>query len=173
MPKHLYFLIALTFIVGFSTGVYVYFAGANADRAGDSVIYTEEVEEGFEILVTVYGGCERIGCASFKVDTNGVYQYLAPKTIRDYARYEDTLSPRQLSSIENLVFSTDFAALSDAPFVGVCPVQYDGLAYRFDIRREGERYNFDSCSEDIGNEPFFVELIRYFAIMEATHGSSL
>lgn len=173
MPKHHKLLIVFTFLMGFLTGVFGYFWSRTTDDGSSAPSVMEEVrEDGYELLVTVYGGCERIGCPSFRLQDDGTYQYLAPTRVREYARYEDAISAKQNDTILGLVEGTSFEDVENTEFLGTCPITYDGIAYRFDIRVEAERYSFDSCVEDLENEPLFVELVKYFGIMEAIHGSS-
>ena len=168
MPKHLYVIIILTFFVGFTSGVYGFFMARDTESNVESPV----VKEGYEILMTMYGGCERIGCSSFRLLDDGTYLYLAPQGVREYARYEDEISPRQKEFITERMRGTSFTKILESTFVGTCPVTYDGIAYRFDIIVDGERYSMDSCTQDTSNEPLFIELIKYFDIMEATHRSS-
>ncbi len=172
MSKHHKLLILFTFLMGFLTGVFGYFWSQNAGDGVSTPNVEENIQSGYELLVTVYGGCERIGCPSFRLLDDGSYQYLAPTQVREYARYEDAISEKQRDSMTGLVESTDFETVGESVWEGACPIQYDGIAYRFDIRVEGDHYSFDSCVEDTENEPLFVELVKYFGIMEAIHGSS-
>jgi hypothetical protein len=168
MLKHLYFIIFLTFVTGLATGVYGFFS--TREPADENP--REEVggaETGYEILATVYGGCERIGCASYRLMDDGTYLYLAPDGVRGYARYEDEVSPRQRERVEDLLMSAPLVRIEETIFVGTCPATYDGIAYRFDIRREGDTYSLDSCTQSLDDEELFIELIKYFDIMEATH----
>jgi hypothetical protein len=170
MVKHLYLIILLTFITGFATGIYGYFMTRSDDASVEHTILPE-VDDGYEILVTVYGGCARIGCASFRLIDDGSYTYLAPQNVRDYARFEDVISSRQQEVVTNLIESTPFDEIMRTVDEGTCPVAYDGIAYRFDIRVASERYSFDSCVQSLDNEPLFLELVKYIDIMEATHTS--
>ncbi len=166
MQKHFFLLLLLTFIVGFACGVYGFFISHDTESRVDN---TPVEEIGFEALVTVYGGCERIGCVSLRLMDDGSYTYLAPDGVRDYARYEDIVSPRQLESVTSLIESAPLEKLSKTIFTGTCPATYDGIAYRFDIRRGADRYSFDSCTESTLGEPLFDELISFIGIMDATH----
>ncbi len=166
MQKHFFLLLVLTFSVGFACGVYGFFISRDTEsNAGTPVVE----ETGFEILVTVYGGCERIGCVSLRLLDDGSYTYLAPEGVRDYARHEDVISPRQLETVTSHIESAPLEELSETIFTGTCPVTYDGIAYRFDIRRNADRFSFDSCVESTDGEPLFDELVSFIAIMEATH----
>ncbi len=167
MVKHLYLVILLTFVTGFATGIYGYFMTRSDDASVSEVSMREE--EGYEILVTVYGGCSRIGCPSFRLLEDGAYTYLASQGVRDYARFEDVISDRQRELITSLLAETALSHVTETRYTGTCPVSYDGIAYRFDIRTEGNQYSFDSCVQSLDDEPLFLELVKYIDIMEATY----
>jgi hypothetical protein len=170
--KHLYLIILLTFVTGLATGIFGYFMTRDTtDVETDSGVEVQEEETGYEILVTVYGGCARVGCASFRLLDDGSYTYLAPEGVRDYARYEDVISERQLEELSDLLNTTNLERVAETTYEGMCPVTYDGIAYRFDIREQSERYSFDSCVENLDSEPLFLELVKYIDIMEATHNT--
>jgi hypothetical protein len=168
MLKHLYFILLLTFVTGLTAGIYGFFM-TQVDTSPDSSGTQMEDSSGFEIRATVYGGCERVGCTSFKLREDGSYTYLSPDAVHSYARFEDEISPRQLERIAELLMGAKLARIGETTTDDICPVMYDGIAYRFDIRRENETFSFDTCVHNIKNEELFIELIKYFAIMEATH----
>ncbi len=161
MPKHLYLLFIMTFILGFASGGYLYFF----TRGTDTV--EEEPQDGFEIVAYTYGGCERLGCASYRIRDNGSYSYLPRAGAGD--RFDDELSSREEDEIVELIDVTDFNDLLDSRFIGTCPSQYDGIAYRFEIRIAADRYSYDSCVEAVEEFPLFLHLIKLFDIMEVTH----
>ncbi len=169
MLKNLYLVILLTLVTGFATGAFTYVSTREVKDHSEEKV--EEVQTGYEILATVYGGCSRIGCASFRLMSDGEYMYLAPDSEGSYARYEDKISVRQNEYIAELLMSAPLMQISKSKFEGVCPVTFDGIGYRFDIRRETERYSLDMCVQDLDGEDLFIELIKYFDIMEATHRS--
>lgn len=169
MLKHLYFIIFLTFVTGLATGIYGFFATREPDDGTAPAPYVEQT--GYEILATMYGGCERIGCASYRFKDDGTYLYLSSGDGRGYMRYEDEVSPRQRERIEDLLSGAPLGPINESIFEGTCPVTYDGIAYRFTIRRASETVSLDSCTHALDGEELFIELIKYFDIMEATHRS--
>lgn len=166
MSKHLYLAILLTFVTGFAAGMYVYFVTRNSGDDTDSVTISQR---GYEIVVSTYGGCERIGCSSIRLTHTGEYVYLVSALGGGYERHEDAISSRQLDTLDTLMESTPFESIESSTFVGTCPVTYDGLAYRFSIRYETAQYEFDSCRESLDSAPLFDELTNYFDIMSATY----
>ena len=167
MQKHFYLMLALTFVTGIASGVFVY----TVSRNPEPYVTPEEPATGFEIIAYSYGGCERAGCSSFRLLEDGVYTYLTRTIARGDERFEDSISERQLGILTDLVESTSFKTVEQTSFAGVCPSTYDGIVYRFEIRDKELRYSFDSCTEVLEGEPLFVELIKYFAIMETTYRS--
>jgi hypothetical protein len=167
MLRHLFFILTLTLVTGMATGIFGFFVTRDTSSLVKEV--AEQPQDGFEILATVYGGCSRIGCTSLRIFDSGDYMYLMPQSDRTYERYEETLTRRQQEDLEDVVRSTDFEYLSTTVFQGTCPVTYDGIAYRYDIRYEDNQYSFDSCVHGLTDEPLFLELIKYLAIMETTY----
>jgi hypothetical protein len=161
MPKHLYLLFILTFILGFASGGYLYFFTRGIDTV------EEGPQDGYEVVAYAYGGCERLGCASYRIRDDGSYTYLPRAGAGD--RFDDALSKREEDELFDLISGTDFDDLLDSTFIGTCPAHYDGLAYRFEVRVEADRYSYDSCKEAVEEFPLFLRLIKLFDIMEVTH----
>lgn len=168
MPKHLYLIIILTFIIGLASGVYVYFNTLNSDE-GKSI--EVPIEEGYEVIAYTYGGCERVGCSSYKLADDGKYSYLMQSAGYGNERFDDTLSLKQHEELDAVIEATDYTSIEESVFTGTCPDTYDGLAHRFEIRITNERYSFDSCTQSLDGEDLFSLLIKYFDIMNVTHSS--
>lgn len=168
MPKHLYLILLLTFITGLASGVYVYFI--TRDSGGEKSIEVP-IEKGYEVVAYTYGGCERIGCSSYKLADDGTYSYLMQSVGRGNERFDDSLSEKQHEELTADVESTDYTSVEKSVFAGTCPDTYDGLAYRFEIRIKSNRYSFDSCTQSLEGEALFELLIKYFDIMNVTHSS--
>jgi len=168
MPKHLYLLIGLTLITGMACGAYVFFM----TRTPESNVPKQENQKGYEIIAYTYGGCERAGCSSFKLQDDGTYVYIMRTSSQGDERFEDSISSRQKKEIEVSLNQTDFKTLGRSSYSGRCPTTYDGLAYRFELRVENNRYSFDTCREAIENEELFLMLTKYFNIMDTTYRSS-
>jgi hypothetical protein len=169
MPKHLYLLILITFITGLVSGVYAFFM----TRTTDTRVPESQLENGYEIIAYTYGGCERVGCSSFKLDDTGAYTYLTRSITRSNERFDDVISEQQREELGTLITDTSSLRRIEATlYSGTCPVTYDGIAYRFEIRVESDRYSFDSCRQMLEEEPFFVLLTRYFDSMHVTHRAS-
>ncbi len=172
MLKHLYFTILLTFVVGIASGIYAYFLTREDTRSSSDTTAEDSLpKSGYEVVAYAYGGCERVGCASIRLSDDGTYIYLAHSQEGKYERFSDVLTSRQHEILTDLVEQAPFEALKETVFTGSCPTTYDGIAYRFTIRRAVEQYSFDSCEESLDREEFFETVIQYFAIMDAMYTS--
>lgn len=169
MLKHLWLIFIATFLFGFMTGVVVYFA-ANTGKEGDGSI--EPIGKGMTITASVYGGCELVGCPSYRIENNGSYAYVVWTPEGNEVRYEDTLTDKQLTILRSQLKLTDFDRLDDTEFTGTCPIAFDGPAYRYAIEYRGERYEVDSCIEVVDGEPLFATLTEYFTIFEKLYALS-
>jgi hypothetical protein len=159
MLKHLYLILASTFVLGFMTGAVVYLQ-TNTGREGDGSI--EPISKGMTIVAEVYGGCSRIGCPSYRIENSGAYTYIVWSPEGGEVRYEDVLTDKQRATLLEELKGTDFEALDDTEFTGTCPITFDGPAYQYDIEYKGERYEVDSCVEVVDGEPLFATLEEYF-----------
>lgn len=167
MPRHLFLLLLLTFTTGIATGVFIYFQ-TRTEPDGQALNSSQE-QTGFEILGYTYGGCSRNGCSSYRIQNDGTYTFITRIPGGQDKRFSDTLSKNRITEINSSLQEIDFPQIFKREFTGVCPIEYDGVAYRFEIRIEGERYSLDSCREGLTNQPSFTLLIDYFEIFSLTH----
>ena len=169
MLKHLYLILIATFIFGFLTGVIVYFQN-NTGEEGDGGLETNT--KGFTIVAYMYGGCEMGGgCPSYRIANDGSYTYIVRDREAGETRHDDSLSRKLHDLLRAQVQGTDYERIFDTESSGTCPVVFDGAAYRYDIVYEGERYEFDSCEEDLGDEALFETLENYFTVFNVTYST--
>jgi hypothetical protein len=168
MPKHMYTFLLLTFLMGMLAGVYIYFV-TRTPAANQTI--SSETNRGYEIVANTYGGCERAGCNSLRIQDDGSYTYLVSRMDTMYSRYEDSLSKRQIADLEERMSETSFETIEESMFEGECPTAYDAVAYRFVIRYEGTTHNLDSCVVSLDNEPLFEEVRQYFDTISAMYDS--
>lgn len=169
MLKHIWLVLIATFVFGFLTGVIVYIQ-TNTGEEGDGSI--ESIAKGIAITASLYGGCERIGCPSYRIEDDGSYIYIIWTNEGNEVRYEDTLSDKQLAVLKTQMKETDFERLIDTEFTGTCPITFDGPAYEYTLEYRGERYELDSCIEVLEGEPLFTTLSEYFTIFDTLYGIS-
>lgn len=166
MPKHLYLLLGFTFFIGLLSGSYVYFV----TRAPSDVPHFEERNESvYEIVVTVYGGCEMVGCPSLRVLDDGSYTFIDGSHDDASSRFEGKLSLQNHRLIRDQAHATPYEDILQSSATKACPVTYDGAAYRYAIQYAGEQYEFDSCVHDVEGEPLFEELIRQLRMIREAH----
>ncbi len=168
MRKHVYLTLVSTLIIGLLSGVYLHFLTREPSEPKEITPVTEE--DGFEVIANRYGGCERVGCTLYRIQDDGSYMFLKYNSGNEGERFEDSITDTQRSNLSALLSDTNFDAVQEQMFTGICPTTYDGIAYRYEITYEGETYSFNSCEEDLENEPLFIELKNYFDIFRLIHG---
>ena len=168
--KPLAFILLSSFVAGVATGVYIFFTTRPAD---DTVTRApHERTGGFEIVADRFGGCERIGCPSYRLTDDGSYTYILAERNLEDIRKEGSLSVDEKKALKANVEETDFESLKNTRFAGTCPSDFDGPAYRFTIKLGGDSLAFDSCKENIEGNTFFDGLIKYFDVFENSTESS-
>lgn len=164
MPRHTVFVLTLTFVAGFATGVFLFFRGKEPGSLDTAVLATP-VNTGFEIVGYTYGGCARLGCTSYRIQADGSYTYIARNAEGKDERHGDMLSSKRIGELRDSLRSSDLSAIARTKETGTCPAEYDGIAYRYEIRDEnGMQYSFDSCTEALSGTSFFSLLRSYFEL---------
>ncbi len=168
MMKHFYLILFSTLLVGFFSGVFVFFM----TREPEVSTPPDDTQTGFEVVVSAYGGCERIGCSFYRISEDGTYTLVTQGLESQNERLEGEVTGMQREDLKGLMDETDFAEVAASRFEGECPIIYDGVAYRFEIQKEGNNYSFDSCREDL-ELPLFIELESYFDAFRSIHEDEL
>lgn len=170
MLKHLYLIFIATFVFGFIAGV-ILFLYNNTGQEVDNAHNGANVEA-FTIHAYMYGGCMRGGgCASYQISHDGSYTYIVKMQASGERKFSDILNKNERDDLREQVGITEFENIANTQFIETCPVAVDGVAYRYDILYNDERYEFDSCVEDIENEVLFKTLREYFDIFSAQHNN--
>ncbi len=165
MPKHLALLFIATLALGVLTGAYVRFM----TRAPHMVEISEPPSPAVEVVATEYGGCERLGCAAYRLTDTGEYTYMRYNTRDGGTRYLGTLGSEERSRFLSLFQKTSLSELQESMFTGTCPITYDGIAYRYEIKAKGASYDLDSCRENLSNNAFISELQSLFTTLGRAH----
>ncbi|MCD5382293.1 MAG: hypothetical protein LR017_03180 [Candidatus Pacebacteria bacterium] len=147
-------------------GVYGYFLSRNHES--DTEVTQAWDRGAFEIIAESYGGCAFAGCASYRMRADGTYTFIQEQQ-GDDLKYEDSISGKRLTALEQLVEGASLASLERSEATGRCPIEYDGTAYRFDIFVDGDTYYLDTCAHDLLSAPLILELRDYFEIFHITH----
>ena len=179
--KHTYMIIVATFLFGFLAGVILFLynnvgkddpEASSVDTIEPSVRESQSASSETNTTVIAayrYGGCARAsGCASYRIADDGAVTYVL-RGGDDDGRREDTLSTEELETLFQTLYETNLEKVSESTFSGTCPADYDGTAYRFEVTYDGERYPFDTCTQNLQNEPLFVLLEDYFDVFYDTY----
>ena len=162
MTKHVYVILLSTFVFGFVTGA-ILFLFNNTGNGGDGEAVPLEEEAAISVMAYRYGGCARgDGCASYRISDDGTYEYIVRSRSDGETRLADTLSTGEKTALFKTLKSTNLEALLGTTFTGACPVEYDGTGYRYNITYYDKQYAFDTCVQDLENEPLFIALADYF-----------
>lgn len=153
--------IAITFIIGFIGGFYFFLTGYAP--------YIEEVKENVftqdqdtvESLIIVgkqYGGCAMMDrCASFQLEYDGSYNYL-PYSVAQGARPVQGVLPRTiLSEVRTATLPSKLRPASRPVSADDCISYVDGIDYSYEIVRDGELFELDTCTTNLSQYPELLE----------------
>lgn len=167
--KHLYLILIGTFVVGFVAGVYVHFMTQSEAPRSDGEYGTRS--EGVVLTADEYGGCESMGCRSYRITEDGEYTFIEGSRTGADRRFEGTLGRRELDRLLGQLDEQELQRVESSVFTGTCPIAFDGPAYRLQVQVEDEQYAFDTCEQDIASSPFLTDLLEYFEIFSTNHTS--
>lgn len=158
--KSFYFILISAFLMGVISGGYIYFAS----RDEEPVFDLEELgsDTTFDISADAYGGCARIGCASYHIDVDGSVDILLTSRDGEDRRGKEQLSSNELRDLRRALHGAPLQAIEASTFTGTCPITYDGLAYTYSIHVDDETYTIDTCAQHTEDEPLFDILESYF-----------
>jgi hypothetical protein len=163
--NRLILLILSTFFLGLCFGFFVYLMGGNIGSQLPEDPTPANNDLTFEIIADAYGGCARTGpdnCPSYQIRDDGSYTYVAPAEVGEERQFTGHLAAKDVSDLRTRLRDANLPRLTSTRFSGTCPIAYDGLAYKFEIRYEGQRYKFDTCTQDITDTRLGERLIEYF-----------
>ncbi len=134
--------ILITFTIGLVAGFYFYLTGYSFKFSG---ISKEDTYSDFSIVGEAYGNCQREGCLSFQLLSDGSYRVLVKKTNVGTVSKEGII-PRSLRT--ELTRNVDTKILKQQSQKGLatnCASSDGGVDYKFKITRAGEDYELDTC----------------------------
>ncbi len=113
-----------------------------------------------------YGGCERAGqCASFRIQDDGEYSYLATSVPTSEGRFGGVIPRRDWQAIRNRLTAPVLAASATPVSPESCASFVDASDVRYEITFQGERYVLDTCrtvlSDDGELERFLDSLWQF------------
>jgi len=146
-------LILSTFLVGFTIGVYAYFAGfSGVDRQ-----VTQAIENSTDTLVIVgeaYGGCDRAdACPSFQVTDDGEYRYFYQARGADEQVLREGTIPADLQDqLREVLVTTELQVASRPVEPAFCESYVDGIDVGYRITLNETDFVLDSCGTDVDGE---------------------
>ncbi len=169
MTKHVYVILLSTFVFGFVTGA-ILFLFNNTGNGGDGEAVPLEEESAISVMAYRYGGCARgDGCASYRIADDGTYEYIVRSRADGETRFADTMNSAEKTALFKALKDTNLEQLMESTFTGTCPAEYDGTGYRYNISYYDKHYSFDTCVQDLENEPLFMTLADYFGMFSSAY----
>ncbi|MEX1173234.1 MAG: hypothetical protein WEG56_11565, partial [Chloroflexota bacterium] len=110
------------------------------------------------VTITTRGGeCPEGGCGSTTViERDGTVHITQPNEFE-----VGTVPPDVLAALDAAIRVTDFAGLRSVPFVGECPVNFDGQEEIYEFGAPGGVQRIASCESAIDpDHPLFVAVSR-------------
>jgi hypothetical protein len=159
-------MLIATFVFGFVSGVILYLYN-NASGGNGEVVLDDAT---ISITAYRYGGCERAGgCPLYRITNDGTYTYMMRGAANEEARFENILNDTEQTELFKILKDTNLSKVTDTVYTGTCPVEHDGIAYRYTIVYNENRYRFDTCKQSLDNVPLFEVLQRYFDMFATTY----
>jgi hypothetical protein len=152
--KHLYLVLGSTFLFGVIAGVLL-FLGTLGREGGGSI---DDAGSGYVIEAYAYGGCMRQSCPLYRIMQTGEYTYVGAEG----ERRKGTLPLNERRLIGDVLKDAELSVVSETSFLGECPINYDGVAYRYDITYKNEQYRIDTCAQETNGVLLFETLSAYF-----------
>lgn len=146
-------LLLSTFLVGFTIGVYAYFAGFSAvDRGITDAI--DRSTDSLEIVGEAYGGCSRGDfCPSFRIADDGSYRYFyRPSGADEQVLREGTIPVDLMQQLQQSVVITELQVASRPIEPAFCESYVDGIDVAYRITLNETQFTLDSCGTDVDGE---------------------
>lgn len=138
--------ILITFVVGFSAGLYLYTVefAANVTKLA---IDDEESASEFVIVGEMYGGSCAGRCPAFQVTKQAAFRYLyyASDAAATASIREGRLPTALYRDLRRVLQPTDLALQAKPVAVQQCASDTGGIDVFYEITLEGEEYLIDSC----------------------------
>jgi hypothetical protein len=162
MPRHLYILITITFLVGLSAGVYGYFFSR-----GDNTGYDTKIESYF---IAHMHGCNTYDCPVYRYEKGGSYSYRYA-TVSE--KFEGTLSPKIYRVVDDVFKKTDFKNITQNDISSLCLSQ-QGIRFSYEIYSDGMVYTYkDVCAQAHTTFPVFEVFSSLFGVIDSSYKQSV
>jgi hypothetical protein len=162
-------LFIFTFIVGLFAGLYLYYTTFVPEYVENRQL--EELMDArrtdLQVIGEQYGGCERLGCASFQLTGDRQYRYQAGYVRNTAENIETGDLPRTLfSTVKAALDATDLSAAA-SPAQRTCQSWSDGVDVRYRIAYGEDEYILDSCTTQFSERsPLGLVLADVFAYLD-------
>lgn len=166
-----YVVMAVTFLVGVTSGFYLYVT-AFAPQFDDFIGTTAEVYEDFVLQGSQYGGDRMGGTApSFQVLKDGSYRYLPHVAPGEIAEAKEGVLPRTIfNEVKQTLTAEGLNISSQIVTRGDCMSYVDGRDYTYEVTLDGVEYTLDTCTtaltEDSIMKKTLDKLWNYFETLE-------
>ncbi len=161
------FIIAISsFVIGLVTGSFVYYTEFRREfeeptqpspQVSESVIAgAAPSEDGFSVTATAYGGCERLGCSSYRIADTGAYIYAGKESI------DGILPAAALQNLELALRQAPLERQSQAVDKTNCSSFVDGGDFRYDIVFAGTSFTLDTCRTNFDNDTDLGKILLAF-----------
>ncbi|MEX0930785.1 MAG: hypothetical protein WDZ68_00650 [Candidatus Paceibacterota bacterium] len=160
-----WFLFSLTFVVGLTTGIYLYFTiyvptyQLNTSGLSQSEVASNE----FSVIGRSYGG-NIVGeyvHPSYRIAGDGTYIFLRGGVGVEGQEPETGVLPRLLfNDLKRIAESSDLDTLSEPGNKEECNTFFDASDYLYHITVDGVQYAIDTCTSNISYEHELVFVLE-------------
>lgn len=147
-----FLILSFTFFVGLFSGFYLYVTEFRPVYVGDTTDLPEVGALDFNVIGITYGGFVPEGYEhpSYKVDHNGSYDYF-PGGVGEIEKREGELPDQLFEELTRAVARANLPEQSESVSNKNCASYADGIEYEYDIVRDGEAYELDTCLTAFSN----------------------
>lgn len=145
-----WFILIFTFIVGMSSGAYLYITSFQPlYGTGDGIGGAERSASDFSVIGKSYGGSNPAGFAhpSFRITGDGSYSYLPGGVNADQIKEQNGELPNRLADeLHSAVSDANLDQLSRSAQKDDCRIFSDGVDHTYRITVAGTQYELDTCN---------------------------
>lgn len=155
--------IVITFVFGFIGGFYFFLTGyaPYVEQVKETILVEDaSVVESLIITAKEYGGCERqSACASFQLEYDGTFRYLAQSITTGATPVTGTLPRALLNNIRSATAPSILRQAATPVQFDNCAQYSDGIDYHYEVVRNGELYILDTCTTNLTSYPKLLETL--------------
>jgi len=162
MKKQDIVTILFTLICGIVAGSYLFVVGFRPQvvQVTSELVSPPDLSKLIIIEGYQYGGCERTGqCASFRIQDDGEYSYVATSIPTTEGRFGGVIPRRDWQAIRNRLSAPVLAQGATRVSPGDCASFVDAIDVRYEITFQGERYMLDTCQTSLSEADELKKLL--------------